>query len=91
MYYPPAYRISNTKSLPVGTVIIEVFKTNISDRQQADMLINEIHKNFTEYKANVDLWDCDKILRIQSAAEFIQSSALIHFLKGLGCNAEVLL
>lgn len=90
MFYPWAYKITNTKDRPVGTVLVEVFKTNIRDRQQADMLINAIHKNFTEYKANVDLWDCDKILRIQSATGFIQTSTLIHFLTGLGCSAEVL-
>jgi hypothetical protein len=90
MYYTSTYRSANTRELPAATSTIEIFKTDITGRQQAEMLINEIHKTFAEYKANVDLWDCDKILRIQSSTGFIQASVLIHLLKDLGCTAELL-
>jgi hypothetical protein len=42
------------------------------------------------YKANFDLDDCDKILRVQCIQGSISSGALILFLKDFGCNAEVL-
>ncbi len=69
---------------------VEVFKTNVSTRKYADILLNRIHKTFTGYNANFDLEDCDKILRIQCSHGAIRSHALIRFLKDFGCYAEVL-
>ncbi len=69
--------------------MVEIFKTNITDTDKALALIDQIHQSFRGYKANFDLQDCDNILRIQSSAGFIQCSALIHFLKELGCIAEI--
>lgn len=48
---------------------VEVFKTNVSTRRYANLLLNQIHKTFTKYHANFDLDGRDKILRIQCAAE----------------------
>ena len=46
--------------------MVEVFKTNVKDRDQAKMLIDQIQKTFTDFTANFDLEDCDKILRVKS-------------------------
>ena len=70
--------------------MIEVFKTNVESRDQAKMLIEEIHRNFAGYKANFDLQDCDNILRVKSVAESIEADCLINFLKDFGFEAEVL-
>lgn len=70
--------------------MIEVFKTNVECPDQAMMLLNQIHKNFADYKANFDLHDCDNILRVKTATESIQSESLISFLKDFGFHAEVL-
>jgi hypothetical protein len=70
--------------------MVEVFKTNVKDQYQADLLIDQIHKNFIGYKANFDLQDCDKILRVKSVIGLIQSSSLINLLKDFGFHAEVL-
>ena len=69
--------------------MIEVFRTNVMDSDHASMLIDQIHKNFIDYKANFDLEDCDKILRVR-CTELIESSLLINLLKDFGFNAEVL-
>ncbi|HMG09035.1 MAG TPA: hypothetical protein VK609_11025 [Mucilaginibacter sp.] len=69
---------------------VEVFKTNVCTRRYANKLVNQIHKTFTMYKANFDLDDCDKILRVQCIQGSISSRTLILFLKDFGCNAEVL-
>jgi hypothetical protein len=71
--------------------MIEVFKTNVEDYQHASMLVDQIHKTFDDYRANFDLEDCDKILRVKCANGSIQPSVLINFLKDFGFNAEVLL
>ena len=71
-------------------MVVEVFKTNVIDPGQARMLVDHIHKSFRDYKANFDLEDCDKILRIKSAAGFVQAQVLIDLLHNLGCVAEIL-
>jgi hypothetical protein len=70
--------------------MVEVFKTNVEDSGQAIMLIDQIHKSFRHYKANFDLEDCDKILRVKSLSGYIQPSSLINLLRGFGFEAEVL-
>jgi hypothetical protein len=71
-------------------MMVEVFKTNVNDSAQADMLINQIHKSFIDYKANFDLEDCDKILRIKSVNGLIHSVQVINFLLDFGVQAEIL-
>ncbi len=70
--------------------MVEVFKTNVQDFDQASMLIEQIQSCFSGYTANFDLEDCDKILRVQSPKDSIQSSTLIGLLKKFGFDAEVL-
>jgi hypothetical protein len=69
---------------------IEVFKTNITNSQQAKCLIEAIRIAFPCYSVNVDLDDCDKILRVVSATEDIQTNCFTEWLKGLECIAQVL-
>jgi len=70
--------------------MVEVFKTNISERFYADMLIEQIHKTFTGYKANFDLEDCDRILRVKSSTGYIPTAPLIKLLNDFGFYAEPL-
>jgi len=70
--------------------MIEVFKTNINCPEQAKLLVKEIHKTFAEYKANFDLDDCDKILRVVNNNGTIAALHFINWLKTCGCNAELL-
>jgi hypothetical protein len=68
---------------------VEVFKTNVADREQAKWLVDQIERNFAKCKVNFDLDDCDRILRVMFE-ENLQSDSLIHLLKNAGCIAEVL-
>ena len=70
--------------------MIEVFKTNVADAQIADQLIGQIHEDFEDYRANFDLEDCDRILRIENSSGTICASAIISLLEKKGCSAEVL-
>jgi len=69
--------------------MIEVFKTNVQEKKQVNKLLDEIHRTFPMYKANFDLEDCDKILRVYSSG-FIQSSFIIELVKNNGFYAEIL-
>lgn len=70
--------------------MIEVFKTNVEDSEHAAMLIGHIHSIFTDYKANFDLEDCDRILRVSTNSGEIESSLIIELLKSFGFWAEIL-
>jgi hypothetical protein len=70
--------------------MIEVFKTNVSNQAQANMLINKIQKKFIDYNANFDLKDCDNILRIKSRDGSIKACCVIDLLNDLGFHAEIL-
>ena len=70
--------------------MVEVFKTNVTNQDHANRLIDQIHHTFREYKANFDLEDCDRILRVKSITGQIQASRLIDLLSSSGFTAETL-
>ena len=70
--------------------MVEVFKTDVLNRDYANMIVNQIHSAFNNYQANFDLEDCDHILRVKSGGSIIRSSCVIGLLLSLGCRAEVL-
>jgi hypothetical protein len=70
--------------------MVEVFITDVKGQREAQMLLERIHAVFTGYKANFDLEDCDRILRVLSVTGSVESCRVIGLLKELGCHAEVL-
>jgi hypothetical protein len=68
--------------------MIEVFKTNINCADQAKQLVERIQRHFSGYKANFDLDDRDRILRIVSSGAI--ALHFIDWLKDCGCDAETL-
>jgi hypothetical protein len=70
--------------------MVEVFKTNVTNREDANKVSCLIQKNFVDYKVNFDLEDCDKILRVKCTARKIQPELVIDLLQNYGFNAEVL-
>lgn len=70
--------------------MVEVFKTNVKDFEQAEWLLDAIHGSFNNCRANFDLDDCDKILRIESSNGYIESNSIIYFLEEYGCKAQIL-
>ncbi len=70
--------------------MIEIFKTNVGNRDQADWLIDRIQKTFAGYQVNFDLEDCDRILRAKNPAGPVIAGSLIYLLKEMGFDAEIL-
>lgn len=71
--------------------MIEVFKTDVQNLRQANMLRFELSKVFTGYQITFDLNDCDKILRIKGPNDIsIQDYLVINLMKHFGFTAEVL-
>lgn len=70
--------------------MVEVFRTNVCDRSHANKLIGEIQSIFTNYIANFDLDDCDRILRVKCLTGCVEPAAVINLIKQFGFVAEVL-
>lgn len=70
--------------------MVEVFKTDITGREQARLVVEKIHTHFKSYKANVDLHDCDNILRVECQQGTIDSIYLLNKLRDWGWRAEIL-
>lgn len=70
--------------------MVEVFKTNVTNRKQAEYLLDKIHKKHPGYTANFDLQDCDNILRIHSKNVEIEAESITSLFKHLGFTIEVL-
>ncbi|SHJ36884.1 hypothetical protein SAMN02745146_2940 [Hymenobacter daecheongensis DSM 21074] len=70
--------------------MIEVFKTNVSARHHARLLLARIHHTFSDYRATFDLDDCDRILRVEHPSGFIPPAGLIALVRAAGFEAEVL-
>lgn len=69
---------------------VEVFRTDVANERDAGMLIDRIHSTFSGYRANFDLTDCDRILRVASQGRSVSASAIVRLLQRWGFHAEVL-
>ena len=61
---------------------IEVFRTNVKTKRNADKVISHIKTKLPAGRINFDLEDCDKILRIE--AKEIQVQPIQNLLLELG-------
>lgn len=70
------------------TKMVEVFKTNISDRTTANKVKADLYHLFPGFKINFDLDDCDRILRVES--EHIIPEEVTRILNNKGFQCEML-
>ncbi|WP_394777093.1 hypothetical protein [Flavobacterium sp.] len=69
--------------------MIEIFKTNVQEIEQSNMIVAKLLEHFPNSNINFDLEDCDKILRIHSLS--ITNTKIIELLNAHGFHCEVLL
>jgi len=69
--------------------MIEVFKTNVQEVEQSNMIVEKLLEHFPNSLINFDLEDCDKILRIHAAA--ISNHKIIYLMNSFGYQCEELL
>jgi hypothetical protein len=70
--------------------MVEVFSTDVDDADMAREILAAIHETFNEYRANFDLDDCDRILRIQCEGGCVENAGIIYLLKQFNCSARPL-
>jgi hypothetical protein len=68
--------------------MVEVFKTNVQQRELAEQLASVIRGRLAFCKINFDLEDCDKILRVEG--DQISVETVIGILSTHGLECEVL-
>jgi hypothetical protein len=68
--------------------MVEVFKTNVTQREIADQLISALQMQFQFSRVNFDLEDCDKILRVEDNDICIKT--IVGLLNYNGFECEVL-
>jgi hypothetical protein len=65
---------------------VEIFKTNIPNREKALELTEILNRHFPKHKINFDLEDCDRILRIEGKP----IGNIGKIMEGQGVRCEVL-
>ena len=73
------------KTEKVSTVV-QVFKTNVTDPSQASLLCALVQTEVTVQRANFDLEDCDKILRVESTVNIDEKIIALLHLHGFLCE-----
>ncbi len=68
--------------------MVEVFKTNVQKKVQIKMLLCMLSKAFPSFKMNIDLSDCDKVLRVEG--DNINVFWIMLIVKENGFECEVL-
>lgn len=68
--------------------MVEVFKTNIKKKKEAEVLAKKLSSSFPLIKIDFDLEDCDKILRIEGKR--FSSVKIIKLLHASGYFCRVL-
>lgn len=72
----------------ISRSMVEVFKTNVSNPQQADELIGLLQNLLPGSRINFDLEDCDKVLRIDY--ESVDPAHVTGILAGRGFQCSVM-
>jgi hypothetical protein len=67
--------------------MIEIFKTNVSNKKLAGLILKALQRQLPAYTFNFDLEDCDRILRVQTQGADIAISAILNVVKN--CGAEI--
>ena len=80
----------NVLSSGADTLVIEVFKTNVSDIKQAEKVIRKLQAQFPNYLINFDLDDCDKILRVMAKQDCLELAEIILIVESLNHRIEIL-
>jgi hypothetical protein len=67
---------------------VEIFRTNILDSSEAEHIVATLRHSFPEWSVNVDLDDCDKILRVEGIE--IVSPEVENFVRKLGYDCTII-
>lgn len=67
-------------------MILEIFKTNVSDTKQAEMLLKSLQLALSDCMMNFDLEDIDKILRVEANRDVSKQIVRLVTANGFFCE-----
>lgn len=70
--------------------MIEVFKTNIRSKKDALLVLSKLQTIFPESSINIDLQDCDKVLRIETYNSPVDEKKIEDIFQKYNFNLQVL-
>ncbi len=68
--------------------MVEAFKTNVQKKAQSKMLLCILSEAFPSLKINIDLSDCDKVLRVEG--DNMEALRIMILVKEYGFKCEIL-
>lgn len=68
--------------------MIEIFSTNIKNEKEANIISGLLHLCFPNLRANVDFYDSDPVLRIESINGKVNINALVNYIRSLGYRIQ---
>jgi hypothetical protein len=68
--------------------MVEVFKTNVEEKEEALLLVTLLSDHFPLYRINFDLHDCDKVLRVEG--DRVLPGIIVELMTGRGYECMVL-
>lgn len=68
---------------------IEVFKTSVTSRAEAQRLTSLLQNRFPKLKINFDLDDCDRVLRVESG-DRLPLADIIETVRHTGHSIQIL-
>ncbi|AGA80469.1 hypothetical protein [Echinicola vietnamensis] len=68
---------------------IEIFKTNVGNQQLANKIVSDLKQLHPNYRINLDLEDCDRILRVEGR-HAIDISGILNFGKCNGIEVSLI-
>jgi len=68
--------------------MVEVFKTNVQRKEQRNQLLSVLSETFPLLRINLDLSDCDKVLRVEGDA--MEPMEIVVLVKEYGFTCEVM-
>jgi hypothetical protein len=66
--------------------MVEVFKTNVQEFAEAQKLVAVLRRHFPGSKINIDLDDCDKVLRVEGNNLPVEKVMTLVTEKGFACT-----
>lgn len=69
--------------------VIEVFRTDVEEKDAAEKLVKQLVARFGFVSVNIDLDDCDRVLRIEDALD-VDVDSVVSFARLEGYEIEVL-
>lgn len=67
-------------------IIIEVFKTNVDNHEDAHQIIDALSKLLNSIRVTIDLEDCDRVLRVEGKAFAAEEVITVLHLHGFDCE-----